>query len=171
VLEIEAGDPRPRASAHWHPWRRDEGIGECGVERARARRVDRSRVSSHRDAFAWPEGATPKDGPSAGGAIVTAIVSILTGIPVRADVAMTGEITLRGRVLAIGGLKEKAVAAHRNAVRHVLIPHQNMRDLEELPQEVRSGITFHPVKTMDDVLALALVHVDFAADVPAVAPH
>jgi len=118
-----------------------------------------------------PAGATPKDGPSAGIAIATAIVSALTGIPVRGDVAMTGEITLRGRVLAIGGLKEKAVAAHRNAVRHVLIPHQNIRDLEELPQEVRTGITFHPVKTMDDVLALALVHVDFAADVPAVAPH
>ena len=118
-----------------------------------------------------PAGATPKDGPSAGIAIATAIVSALTGIAVRGDVAMTGEITLRGRVLGIGGLKEKAVAAHRNAVRHVLIPHQNMRDLEELPQEVRSGITFHPVKTMDDVLALALVHVDFAAEVPAVAPH
>jgi ATP-dependent Lon protease len=118
-----------------------------------------------------PAGATPKDGPSAGIAIATAIVSALTGIPVRGDVAMTGEITLRGRVLAIGGLKEKAVAAHRNAVRHVLIPHQNLRDLEELPQEVRTGITFHPVKTMDDVLALALVHVDFAAEVPAVAPH
>ncbi len=118
-----------------------------------------------------PAGATPKDGPSAGIAIATAIVSALTGIPVRGDVAMTGEITLRGRVLAIGGLKEKAVAAHRNAVRHVLIPHQNLRDLEDLPQEVRTGITFHPVKTMDDVLALALVHVDFAAEVPAVAPH
>jgi ATP-dependent Lon protease len=118
-----------------------------------------------------PAGATPKDGPSAGIAIATAIVSALTGIPVRGDVAMTGEITLRGRVLGIGGLKEKAVAAHRNAVRHVLIPHQNVRDLEDLPQEVRSGITFHPVKTMDDVLALALVHADFAADVPAVAPH
>ena len=118
-----------------------------------------------------PAGATPKDGPSAGIAIATAIVSALTGIPVRGDVAMTGEITLRGRVLAIGGLKEKAVAAHRNAVRHVLIPHQNVRDLEDLPQEVRTGITFHPVKTMDDVLALALVHVDFAAEVPAVAPH
>ena len=118
-----------------------------------------------------PAGATPKDGPSAGIAIATAIVSALTGIPVRGDVAMTGEITLRGRVLAIGGLKENAVASHRNAVRHVLIPHQNLRDLEELPVEVRSGITFHPVKTMDDVLALALVHTDFATDVPAVAPH
>ncbi|MDB4878055.1 MAG: hypothetical protein JWM41_4501 [Gemmatimonadetes bacterium] len=118
-----------------------------------------------------PAGATPKDGPSAGIAIATAIVSALTGIAVRGDVAMTGEITLRGRVLAIGGLKEKAVAAHRNAVRHVLIPYQNARDVEELPEEVRKGITFHPVKTMDEVLALALLHTDFAADVPAVAPH
>ncbi len=118
-----------------------------------------------------PSGGTPKDGPSAGIAIATAIISALTGIPVRGDVAMTGEITLRGRVLPIGGLKEKAVAAHRNTVRHVLIPHQNSRDVEELPEDVRSGITFHPVKTMDEVLALALVHTDFATDVPAIAPH
>jgi ATP-dependent Lon protease len=118
-----------------------------------------------------PAGATPKDGPSAGIAIATAIVSALTGIPIRGDVAMTGEITLRGRVLPIGGLKEKAVAAHRNSIRHVLIPHQNLRELEELPEEVRTGLTFHGVKTMDDVLALALAHTDFTAEVPAVAPH
>jgi len=118
-----------------------------------------------------PSGGTPKDGPSAGIAIATAIISALTGIPVRGDVAMTGEITLRGRVLPIGGLKEKAVAAHRNTVRHVLIPHQNSRDVEELPEDVRAGITFHPVRTMDEVLALALVHTDFATDVPAIAPH
>jgi len=118
-----------------------------------------------------PAGATPKDGPSAGIAIATAIVSALTGIPIRGDVAMTGEITLRGRVLPIGGLKEKAVAAHRNSIRHVLIPQQNFRELEELPEEVRAGLTFHAVKTMDDVLSLALAHTDFAADVPAVAPH
>jgi ATP-dependent Lon protease len=84
---------------------------------------------------------------------------------------MTGEITLRGRVLPIGGLKEKAVAAHRNNVRHVLIPYQNLRDVEEMPEEVRSGLTFHPVKTMDEVLALALVHTDFEAERPAVAPN
>ena len=118
-----------------------------------------------------PSGATPKDGPSAGIAIATGIVSALTGIPVRGDVAMTGEITLRGRVLAIGGLKEKAVAAHRNAVRHVLIPHQNLRDVEELPAEVRAGVTFHPVKTMDEVLALSLVRADLEADAPTVAPN
>ena len=118
-----------------------------------------------------PAGATPKDGPSAGIAIATAIISALTGIPIRGDVAMTGEITLRGRVLPIGGLKEKAVAAHRHSIRHVLIPHQNYRELEELPEEVRTGLTFHAVKTMDDVLGLALAHTDFAADVPAVAPH
>jgi ATP-dependent Lon protease len=118
-----------------------------------------------------PAGATPKDGPSAGIAIATAIVSALTGIPIRGDVAMTGEITLRGRVLPIGGLKEKAVAAHRHSIRHVLIPHQNFRELEELPEEVRTGLTFHAVKTMEDVLALALAHTDFVADVPAVAPN
>jgi ATP-dependent Lon protease len=118
-----------------------------------------------------PTGATPKDGPSAGIAIATAIVSALTGIPVRGDVAMTGEITLRGRVLPIGGLKEKAVAAHRNAIRHVLIPHSNLRDVEELPEDVRTSIAFHPVKTMDDVLSHALLHTDFAIEVAAVAPH
>ena len=118
-----------------------------------------------------PAGATPKDGPSAGIAIATAIISALTSIPVRGDVAMTGEITLRGRVLPIGGLKEKAVAAHRNGIRHVLIPHQNLRDVEDLPAEVRAGITFHAVKTMDDVLARALLHTDVSRDVPVVAPH
>ncbi|MGH7663422.1 MAG: endopeptidase La [Gemmatimonadaceae bacterium] len=103
-----------------------------------------------------PAGATPKDGPSAGIAIATAIVSALTGAPVRGDLAMTGEITLRGRVLPIGGLKEKAVAAHRNAIPDVLIPHENERDLDDLPEEVRAAVRFHPVRTMDDVLALAL---------------
>jgi len=103
-----------------------------------------------------PAGATPKDGPSAGIAIATAVISALTGVPVRGDVAMTGEITLRGRVLPIGGLKEKSVAAHRNKVTDVIIPHGNARDVEELPEEVRASVRFHPVKTMDEVLALAL---------------
>ncbi|HUR91497.1 MAG TPA: endopeptidase La [Gemmatimonadaceae bacterium] len=103
-----------------------------------------------------PAGATPKDGPSAGIAIATAVISALTQIPVRGDVAMTGEITLRGRVLPIGGLKEKAVAAHRNKVREVIIPHGNLRDLDELPEEVTRTVRFHPVKTMDEVLAIAL---------------
>jgi ATP-dependent Lon protease len=103
-----------------------------------------------------PAGATPKDGPSAGIAIATALVSALTGVPVRGSVAMTGEITLRGRVLPIGGLKEKAVAAHRNRLAHVIIPHENLRDLDEVPEEVRNTLSFHGVKTMDEVLALAL---------------
>ena len=111
-----------------------------------------------------PAGATPKDGPSAGIAIATAIVSALTGIPVRGDVAMTGEITLRGRVLPIGGLKEKAVAAHRNRVAHVLIPFQNSRDLDDVPEEVRSSVSFHPVRTMDEVLQLALDRRESAGD-------
>ena len=103
-----------------------------------------------------PAGATPKDGPSAGIAIATAVISALTGVPVRGDVAMTGEITLRGRVLPIGGLKEKSVAAHRNKVSDVIIPHGNARDIEELPDEIRASVRFHPVKTMDEVLAIAL---------------
>jgi ATP-dependent Lon protease len=120
-----------------------------------------------------PAGATPKDGPSAGIGIATAIVSALTGVPVRGDVAMTGEITLRGRVLPIGGLKEKAVAAFRAGVRHVVIPWQNARDLPEVPAEVRDGLTFHPVRTMDDVLGIALVTnrpaQPYAGDVPTAA--
>jgi len=103
-----------------------------------------------------PAGATPKDGPSAGIAIAAAVVSALTGVPVRGDVAMTGEVTLRGRVLAIGGLKEKSVAAHRYGIKHVIIPHGNAREVEDLPEEVQSGIVFHPVRTMDEVLAFAL---------------
>jgi ATP-dependent Lon protease len=103
-----------------------------------------------------PAGATPKDGPSAGIAIATAIVSALSGIPVRGDVAMTGELSLRGRVLPIGGLKEKAVAAHRNGVRTIVIPHGNVRDLDDLPAEVREVVKFHPVKTMDEVLAIVM---------------
>ena len=103
-----------------------------------------------------PAGATPKDGPSAGIAMATAIISALTGNPVRGDVAMTGEITLRGRVLAVGGVKEKAVAAHRARLAHVVLPKANARDIEELPEDVKAAVQFHAVETMDEVLALAL---------------
>ena len=103
-----------------------------------------------------PEGATPKDGPSAGIAMCTALVSALTGNPVRADVAMTGEITLRGEVLPIGGLKEKLLAAHRGGIRHVLIPHDNVRDLEEIPDNVKQDLEIHAVRWIDEVLELAL---------------
>jgi ATP-dependent Lon protease len=103
-----------------------------------------------------PEGATPKDGPSAGIALTTAMVSILTGIPVRADVAMTGEITLRGEVLPIGGLKEKLLAAHRGGIKTVLIPQENVKDLVEIPDNIKGKLEIHPVKWIDQVLDLAL---------------
>lgn len=103
-----------------------------------------------------PEGATPKDGPSAGIGMCTALVSALTKIPVRADVAMTGEITLRGEVLPIGGLKEKLLAAHRGGIKHVIIPEENQRDLKEIPTNILEGLTIHPMKWIDEVLALAL---------------
>lgn len=105
-----------------------------------------------------PEGATPKDGPSAGSAITLAIVSAFTGIPVRADVAMTGEITLRGEILPIGGLKEKLLAALRGGIKHVLIPHGNVKDLEEIPANICEELTIHPVKWIDEVLTLGLAY-------------
>ena len=122
-----------------------------------------------------PEGATPKDGPSAGVAMITAIVSILTGIPVRKDVAMTGEITLRGRVLPIGGLKEKLLAALRGGLKTVLIPDENEKDLAEIPDSVKRGLTIVPVSAVDQILEHALTApltpiewVDPDEDIPAV---
>jgi len=103
-----------------------------------------------------PEGATPKDGPSAGVAMVTSIVSVLTGVPVRRDLAMTGEITLRGRILPIGGLKEKLLAALRAGIKTVLIPAENEKDLAEIPENVKRGMSIKPVKTLDEVLKYAL---------------
>jgi ATP-dependent Lon protease len=104
-----------------------------------------------------PEGATPKDGPSAGVAMATAIVSIMTGIPVRHDVAMTGEITLRGRVLPIGGLKEKLLAASRGGIKTVLIPEDNAKDLTEISDAIKGGMTIIPVARLDDVVSRALI--------------
>ncbi|WDF71163.1 endopeptidase La [Novosphingobium sp. KACC 22771] len=111
-----------------------------------------------------PEGAVPKDGPSAGIGMVTAMVSTLTGIPVRADVAMTGEVTLRGRVLAIGGLKEKLLAALRGGIKTVLIPEENAKDLAEIPANIREGLEIVPVSHVDQVLARALVEVPQAIE-------
>ncbi|WP_292611117.1 S16 family serine protease, partial [Nitrobacter sp. 62-13] len=104
-----------------------------------------------------PEGATPKDGPSAGVAMATTIVSVLTGIPIRRDIAMTGEITLRGRVLPIGGLKEKLLAASRGGIKTVLIPDENAKDLTEISDAIKGGLEIIPVARMDEVIAKALV--------------
>ena len=103
-----------------------------------------------------PEGATPKDGPSAGIGMCTAVASVLSKIPVRADVAMTGEITLRGEVLKIGGLKEKLLAARRGGIKTVLIPHGNVRDLKEIPDNIKKELEIKPVKWIDEVLDLVL---------------
>ncbi|WP_218352645.1 endopeptidase La [Alteromonas lipotrueiana] len=124
-------------------------------------RADKLRINSDfyekRDIHVHvPEGATPKDGPSAGIAMCTALVSSLTGNPVKCEVAMTGEITLRGEVLAIGGLKEKLLAAHRGGIKTVVIPKENERDLEEIPDNVKEALSIHPVKWIDDVLDIAL---------------
>ncbi len=131
------------------------------VVRSRARKLGiREDFYQKRDIHIHlPEGATPKDGPSAGVAICTSMVSILTGIPVRADVAMTGEITLRGEVLPIGGLKEKLLAAHRGGIKTVLIPQENVKDLTEIPDNIKNKLDIHPVKWIDQVLELALEHV------------
>ena len=105
-----------------------------------------------------PEGATPKDGPSAGVGMCTALVSALTEIPVKAEVAMTGEITLRGEVLPIGGLKEKLLAAHRGGITKVLIPEENEKDLAEIPDNIKAKLEIIPVRWIDQVLEVALAH-------------
>ena len=128
------------------------------VVRARAEKLGiNSEFHEKRDIHIHvPDGATPKDGPSAGIAMCTALVSCLTGNPVRADVAMTGEISLRGKVLPIGGLKEKLLAAHRGGIKTVLIPKDNVKDLEEIPDNVKENLAIHSVETIDEVLGLAL---------------
>ncbi|MCF0246866.1 MAG: endopeptidase La, partial [Ileibacterium sp.] len=103
-----------------------------------------------------PEGAVPKDGPSAGITITTAFVSLLTDNPVNSDLAMTGEVTLRGNVLPIGGLKEKSLAAYRSGITTILIPKGNEKDLDDIPQEVKDAVKFIPVSTVEEVLANAL---------------
>jgi ATP-dependent Lon protease len=128
------------------------------VVRSRARRLGlKDEIFEKRDIHIHvPDGATPKDGPSAGAAMTTALVSALLGIPVRADVAMTGEITLRGEVTAIGGLKEKLLAAHRGGVKIVLIPEENVKDLQEIPENAKNNLEIVPVKWIDQVLEIAL---------------
>jgi ATP-dependent Lon protease len=117
-----------------------------------------------------PEGATPKDGPSAGAGMCTALISALTKIPVRSDVAMTGEITLRGEVLPIGGLKEKLLAAHRGGITTVLIPDENTKDLAEIPDNIKEKLDIRPVKWIDEVLQVALTHMPTPLPAPDAKP-
>ncbi|MDE2031681.1 MAG: endopeptidase La [Pseudomonas sp.] len=155
-------------------------LGDVMVESiTAAQTVVRSRAKSlgipldfhekHDTHIHMPEGATPKDGPSAGVGMCTALVSALTGIPVRADVAMTGEITLRGQVLAIGGLKEKLLAAHRGGIKTVIIPEENVRDLKEIPDNIKQDLQIKPVKLIDEVLHIALQYAP--EPLPDVAPE
>jgi ATP-dependent Lon protease len=131
------------------------------VVRSRARRLGiKDEMFEKRDVHIHvPDGATPKDGPSAGAAMTTAFVSALTGIPVKANVAMTGEITLRGEVTAIGGLKEKLLAAHRGGITTVIIPEENVKDLQDIPENVKNKLEIVPVKWIDQVLQVALERV------------
>ena len=119
-------------------------------------RIAQDRLGSIEVHVHVPAGAIPKDGPSAGVAMSTALVSAMAGRSVRKDVAMTGEITLRGRVLPIGGVKEKVLGAHRAGIKQVILPKENEADLEDLPQEIRDALTFTCVETLDEVFAIAL---------------
>jgi ATP-dependent Lon protease len=118
--------------------------------------IDSKDFDAHELHVHIPQGAIPKDGPSAGIGMCTALVSVLTNIPVRKDVAMTGEITLRGQVLPIGGLKEKLLAAHRGDIKTVIIPKENERDLKEIPDNIKADLEIKPVKWIDEVLEIAL---------------
>ena len=124
--------------------------------------IPRDRLGAIEAHIHVPAGAIPKDGPSAGIAIATALVSEMADRPVRQDVAMTGEITLRGRVLPIGGLKEKVLGAHRAGIKTIIIPKGNEADIEDVPEEVRKTLSFHPVETLSEVLKIALVPVESA---------
>ena len=106
-----------------------------------------------------PEGATPKDGPSAGVGMCTALLSSLSGVPVHAEVAMTGEITLRGEVLPIGGLKEKLLAAHRGGIKTIIFPQENEKDLDEIPENIKDGLNLKPVRWIDEVFEIALEYI------------
>jgi len=124
--------------------------------RARQLSIDPDQFAENDVHIHVPSGAIQKDGPSAGVAMVTAIASLFSNRPVRNDIAMTGEITLRGVVLPIGGLKEKSLAALRAGINHIVIPRDNEKDLEDIPREARKRLQFHPVSTIDEVLQLAL---------------
>jgi ATP-dependent Lon protease len=162
----------------------DKGLvltGQLGDVMKESARIALSYVRSHREALGIPAerfqqefhvhvpaGAIPKDGPSAGTAMTTALVSLLTGRPVKHTVGMTGEVTLQGRVLPIGGLKQKVLAAHAAGLTEVLLPERNRGDLDEVPEEVREQMTFHPVMSIDEVLGLALEPAEAGADVATV---
>jgi ATP-dependent Lon protease len=137
---------------------KESGHAALGMIRSRAKEfgIDEDVFSNIDIHVHFPAGAIPKDGPSAGITMASAMISTLTGIPLRKDVAMTGEITLTGKVLPIGGLKEKALAAMRHGIKTIVIPYKNRKDVDDIPEEYRQALTFIPVKTIEEVLAVVL---------------
>ncbi|MCH7944660.1 MAG: AAA family ATPase, partial [Armatimonadetes bacterium] len=163
IITIEANlsepfgeQPEVRLTGSLGDVMKESALAAMTYVRANQNRINPERKFRYDLHIHVPEGAVPKDGPSAGVTMLTALVSAYTGKAVRRDVAMTGEMTLRGKVLPVGGIREKVLAAHRAGIKHVILPEENMRDLDELPEGPRSDLEFHPVKTAEDVLKLAL---------------
>ena len=163
IITIEANlsepfgeQPQVRLTGSLGDVMKESALAAMTYVRANQNRINPERKFRYDLHIHVPEGAVPKDGPSAGVTMLTALVSAYTGRAVRRDFAMTGEVTLRGKVLPVGGIREKVLAAHRAGIKHVILPEENMRDLDELPEGPRSDLEFHPVKTAEDVLGLAL---------------
>ena len=161
TIEVTGDGRRARPAGDRSARRRDVGVGADravvrACERGRARRAPRMRSSTGKFHLHVPSGAVPKDGPSAGITMTTALASLVTGRPVKPDVGMTGEVTLQGRVLPIGGLKQKVLAAHRAGLTDVVIPIDNEPDLDDVPESVREQVHFHPVRDVREVLDIAL---------------
>ena len=152
------GTGKTELTGHLGDVMKESALAAISYIRSASRTLKVSDFHKHKDIHIHvPEGAVPKDGPSAGITMATAVISALTKRPVRRDVAMTGEITLRGRVLPIGGLKEKSLAAFRAGIKTVIIPDENKKDLEDIPESVKNAIEFIPVSKMEQVIKIALV--------------
>ena len=169
---LTGGDGKIRLTGRLGEVMRESGEAALSLVRSRTEAfgIDRDFLHDHDIHVHVPQGGVPKDGPSAGVTVTTALISKLTGRPVRTDVAMTGEVTLRGRVLAVGGVREKVLAAHRAGIAHVVLPRRNAKDEPDIPDHVRRGIELHYVDHIDQVLELALLEAPAPANPFAAAP-